>query len=332
MALPDFVEPLGGGVYLVDTGYHRPRFCAAYLVVQHGCAAVIDTGTHTAVPRIVQALAALGLAPEAVEMVIPTHVHLDHAGGAFGLMQVLPRAVLWVHPRGVRHMVDPTALRAGAVGVYGEEAVARDYGALPPVPAERVRATHDGQVLELAGRPLRVADTPGHARHHHCLWDEATRGWFTGDTFGLSYRELDTPGADGLPHPYVLPTTTPVQFEPDALADSVRRLLTLDPAWLYLTHYGRVGEVPRLGAQFLAQLAQIEALAQRVADLPAPARDQALQDGQLDIFAAALQAQGGTLSREALRQALHIDLSLNAAGIAVWLDKRVAAPAGARSD
>jgi glyoxylase-like metal-dependent hydrolase (beta-lactamase superfamily II) len=327
-ALPRHVEPLTGGVYAIDTGYHRPRFDAAWLVVQDGRAAFIDTGTQHAVPRMLQALAALGLGPEAVDLVIPTHVHLDHAGGAGALMQALPAATLWVHPRGLRHLLDPTALVAGATAVYGAERVQQDYGEIVPVPAARAQATHDGQVLMLAGRPLVVADTPGHARHHHCIWDEATRGWFTGDTFGLSYRELDTPAG-----PWILPTSTPVQFEPEALAQSIRRLLQADPQRIYLTHYGCVGQepdtqpgtggVPRLGALLLELLDGMVALSRDVhaRGLDPAARHEALKAGQLDLFAASLKAQGSPLTRAEVAHFLDIDLELNAQGIAVWLDR-----------
>ena len=80
--LPDFVEALGNGVWCIDTGYHRPRFDAAYLLVDDGRAALFDTGTNPAVPRLLAALDALGLPRDAVDWVIPSHVHLDHAGGA----------------------------------------------------------------------------------------------------------------------------------------------------------------------------------------------------------------------------------------------------------
>ena len=143
---------------------------------------------------------------------IPTHVHLDHAGGAGQLMQACTGATLLVHPRGQRHMVDPSALWAGATAVYGPEEMARDYGQVLPIAIERTQVTQDGQRLMLAGRELLFADTPGHARHHHCIWDAATRGWFTGDTFGLSYPEFETGNG-----PWMLPTSTPVQFEPEVL-------------------------------------------------------------------------------------------------------------------
>lgn len=313
-ALPAHVEPLGHGVYAVDTGFQRDRFDAAYLIVERGRAAFVDTGTAYAVPRLLGALAALGLAREAVDFVIPTHVHLDHAGGAGALLRELPAATLWVHPRGARHLIDPAALWAGATAVYGAEAMARSYGEVVPVPAERVRESRDGLTIELGGRPLRFIDTPGHARHHHCVWDEASRGWFTGDTFGLSYREFDVDG-----RAWLLPTSTPVQFEPEALARSVERLLAADPAWVYLTHYGRIGDVQRLGAQGLALLREMVALGRRLRD--APQRHAALCAALEALYLEGVRAHGCAFAPDEVRALLAIDIELNAQGMAVWLDR-----------
>ncbi len=313
-ALPAFVQPLPGGVYAIDTGFQRDHFDAAYLLVQDGRAAFIDTGTNHGVPRLLAALSALGLTPGAVDWVIPTHVHLDHAGGAGLLMQSLPRARLWVHPRGARHMIDPSALWQGALAVYGEEEMRRSYGELVPIAAERVLTSSDGAAVELAGRALVAADTPGHAKHHHCLWDEATRGWFTGDTFGLSYREFDSPrGA------WIMPTTTPVQFEPEALRQSVQRLLARDPQCMYLTHYGRVQEAPRLATLLLSLLDELVALGLSLRHHPE--RHEALKRGQLEIFQRSLAAHGCTLPAERVAQLLSMDTELNAQGMAVWLDR-----------
>jgi glyoxylase-like metal-dependent hydrolase (beta-lactamase superfamily II) len=313
-ALPPFLQPLGHGIYAVDTGFHRALFDAAYLMVHEGRAAFIDTGTNFAVPRLLASLQALGLAPEAVEFVIPTHVHLDHAGGAGLLMQHLPQATLWVHPRGARHMVDPTALWQGALAVYGLEEMQRSYGELVAVPAQRVMPTCDGLRLTLAGRELLFADTPGHARHHHCIWDATSRGWFTGDTFGLSYRDFDT--ARGA---WIMPTSTPVQFDPPALAASITRMLSFEPDCMYLTHYGRVGDVPRLAALLQDLLAQVVTLGERLQH--APQRHDALKSGLLDIYRKSLAAHGCDFDDQKLKSLLAIDLELNAQGMAVWLDK-----------
>jgi len=313
-ALPPYVEPLGHGVHAVDTGFVRDRFDASYLVVHEGHAAFIDTGTAYAVPRLLAALDALGVARDAVDFVIPTHVHLDHAGGVGALMQQLPQARLLVHPRGLRHMVDPSALWQGALAVYGAEEMERSYGTLVPVAAERATATHEGMTVSLAGRPLVFADTPGHARHHHCVWDATTRGWFAGDTFGLSYPEFDT--AQG---PWVFPTVTPVQFEPPVLQDSIRRLLAAEPDCVYLTHFGRVTQVHRLGARLLSLIDELVALGH--ACRHAPDRHEALKRGQFAIYTRSLAAHGCTMEHAAIAELLAMDLELNAQGIAIWLDR-----------
>ncbi len=316
-ALPPFVTDLGHGVHAIDTGFHRDLFDAAYLVVHGGRAAFIDTGTALAVPRLLAALGALGLRRDDVDWVIPTHVHLDHAGGVGHLMAALPNATALVHPRGVRHMVDPSQLWAGATAVYGAAEMARSYDRVLPVPAERVRASADGMVVELAGRPLEIADTPGHARHHHCVWDAATGGWFTGDTFGLSYREFDSPAGA-----WIVPTSTPVQFEPDVLQASIERLLARSPQCMYLTHYGRVGDVPRLGAlllQLLRGMVDIGQAARAVAD--PQQRHEQLKAAQLELFCDSLAAHGCTLGREAIARLLAVDLELNAQGISIWINR-----------
>jgi glyoxylase-like metal-dependent hydrolase (beta-lactamase superfamily II) len=246
--------------------------------------------------------------------VIVTHVHLDHAGGAGELMRRLPRARLVVHPRGARHMVDPTKLWAGASAVYGEEAMKRDYGELVPVASARVVEAPDGFRLEVGGRPLVFLDTPGHARHHFCVWDEASRGFFTGDTFGLSYRELASErGA------FILPTTTPVQFEPEALLASIDRLLSYGPRAMYLTHYSRVTEVESLAARLRERVKELAALG-RAAD-GRPARAERLRAGVAELFLGWASDHGCPLPPERVRDLLAVDVELNAQGLETWLDR-----------
>jgi glyoxylase-like metal-dependent hydrolase (beta-lactamase superfamily II) len=313
--LPDFIESIGAGVYAVDTGFLRPRFDAAYLVVHGGRAAFIDTGTNHAVPRLLAALDAIGLARDAVDYVIPTHVHLDHAGGAGLLMSQLPVATLLAHPRGARHMIDPTALYEGALAVYGPEAMAHSYGRLVGVDAARVCVSHDGMDVALGGgRVLHLIDTPGHARHHHCIWDATTRGWFTGDAFGLSCREFDSErGA------WIVPATPPTQFEPEALRASVQRLLSFAPACMYLTHYGRVDDLPRLATRLLSLLDAMVAIGQSLHH--AADRHAALKGALAQLYASSL-AEHGLEPTAAVLELLAMDVELNAQGIAVWLDRQ----------
>ena len=316
--MPDrlsFVQTLANGIHVIDTGFHRPVFDASYLIVERGRAAFVDTGTNHSVPRLLAALAAAGLTPEAVDYVIATHVHLDHAGGVGLLMRALPSARLVVHPLGARHLVNPAQLIASACRVYGEDEVTRSYGDVVGVAAERVLRTADDMTLELAGRPLKFLDTPGHARHHHCIWDERSRGFFTGDTFGLSYREFDT--ARGA---WIMPTTTPIQFEPEAMRQSIQRMVAYRPESLYLTHYGRVGDVPRLAELLLGQMDAMVGLARSLPN--DDTRHAALVRGFGEIHLKSLRAHGSTLSDAQILGLLALDLELNAQGMAVWLNRR----------
>ena len=312
--LPSFVEPLGDGLWAIDTGFHRDRFDAAYLVAEGGRAAFIDTGTAFAVPRLLAALEALGLPREAVDFVIATHVHLDHAGGVGQLMQALPDAQLIVHPRGARHMIDPTALWQGALGVYGEAQMARAYGTLVPVPAERVRTTVDGETIALAGRPLVFAHTPGHALHHHCIWDARSAGWFTGDNFGMAYPEFNVGG-----RAFIFPTTTPVQFDPEAMRASIQRLMARAPRQMFLTHYSRITRVADCAVRLLEMMDATVAAA--LAHRDAPDRLQAITDALMRLYADGARAFGVALPDARIAELLHDDVGLNAAGLIAWLDR-----------
>ncbi|MCF7221384.1 MBL fold metallo-hydrolase [Marilutibacter chinensis] len=303
------------GITTIDTGFQRPRFDAAYLIVENGRGAFVDCGTNHSVPAMLQALAANGLDVADVDWLVLTHVHLDHAGGAGALMRELPNARLLVHPRGAPHMIDPSRLIAGATAVYGEEEMTRSYGTILPVPEARVVEAPDGCMVELAGRPLHCIDTPGHARHHLCLWDARSRCWFTGDTFGLSYREFDT--AAGA---FALPTTTPVQFEPEALKTSVRRLLEAAPEAMYVTHFGRVEGVERLAAMLLEQIDAMTAAALRAAT--AEDVHASLVAELKALYRERLRAHGVGLDAAAIEAVLAMDIELNAQGLEVWLARR----------
>ncbi|MFT3792870.1 MAG: MBL fold metallo-hydrolase [Rudaea sp.] len=299
----------------IDTGFFRPRFDASHLIVHNGRAAFVDVGTNYSIPRLLDALQAKGLGTDAVDWVILTHVHLDHAGGAGLAMQQFPNAKLVVHPRGARHMIDPNALIAGATAVYGAEEISRSYGTLAPVPAGRVVEAPEGHVVDLAGRELLCLDTPGHARHHICLYDAASRAFFTGDTFGLSYREFDTEkGA------FILPTSTPVQFEPDALKASIARMLEREPQQMFLTHYSRVADVPRLARDLYEQIDAMVAIAQAHAtDADRHAR---IADDLAVLYTSRAQAHGCAFDAAQVRELLAMDIELNTQGLEVWLDRQ----------
>lgn len=306
----------GNGIYAFDAGYVRPGLAAIHMVVEQGRVALVDTGNNDSLAPTLAALARLGLGPEAVDYVILTHIHLDHAGGAGAMLAAFPRARLVVHPRGSRHMADPSQLLAGVRAVYGEEATARLYGELLPVAPTRMIEAVDGLELDLAGRRLLCLDAPGHARHHIAIVDGRSNGIFTGDLFGLSYREMDVDGRQ-----FVFPTTTPVQFDPDAMHASIDRLMALRPTAMYLTHYSRLDDLPRQAEALHRRIDASVAIARAAAGSGA-ARHLAIKQGLTDFLLAEARQFGCRLDEAALLELWQTDLELNAQGLGVWLDQQ----------
>lgn len=304
-----------GGIVALDSGMFRPRMAACYLLETDSAVALIEVGNNASADRILKVLESRGRGREEITHIIVTHVHLDHAGGAGELMELLPNASLVVHPRGARHLIDPSRLEASARAVYGDEEFDRMYGRLKPVSEDRVIIMEDGNGLTVGGRLLHFIDTPGHARHHFCVWDEQTRGWFTGDTFGLSYRELDT--ANG--H-FIFPTTTPIQFDPPALHASVDRLMEKSPENMYLTHFGRVQDVDRLAVQMKAGIDRFVEFAETWVD--ADNRTQCIEKAMTDWLLEGTDKHGVDLPEDQLMRVLEGDVLLNTQGIEFWLDHR----------
>ncbi len=308
------------GISAIDTEFHgRLQLDASHLIVDHGEAAFVDVGCNHSIPILMAALERKGIAPEQVRYVCVTHVHLDHAGGAGEIMRRLPAATLVVHPRGARHMIDPTQLYEGAKAVYGEEEVRRTYGELLPVPETRVRTVQDGERLPLGKRELLFLDTPGHAYHHYCIIDEEAQAGFSGDTFGLSYRQLDTErGA------FIFPTTTPVHFDPEAAHASIDRLMSYRPQAMYLTHFSRVTDLPRLAEDLHNGLERLVAIAERHADAGKERYNRIASDMRAWL-GERLREHGCTLSEEQIDDVIKMDVALNTQGLIVWLERRAAA-------
>lgn len=307
-------QDFGHGITCLDTLQERQGMACCYLVERGRDAAFIETGTNHCVPRLLQALDDHGIARERLRYVIVTHVHLDHAGGAGALMAALPNAKLVVHPRGARHLIDPSKLVAGATAVYGEAHMAATYGQILPVPESRVIAPADGEALPFGDGELLFIDSPGHARHHFSIWDAPSKGFFTGDTFGLSYREFDDDEG-----PWVMPTTTPVQFEPEAWFATLDRYLGFAPKRMYLTHYGMVENVAALAAKLRAGLERYLRLGQALAK--SADRHDKLKAAMLDDALAELAQRDNPMPAARVKALLEMDLELNAQGLAIWLDR-----------
>ena len=304
----------GHGICAVDSVYDRRMQTAIHLLVEDGRAAVIDTGTSHAVPHVLAALEAQGLSAAQVDYVILTHVHLDHAGGAGQLMARFPNARLTVHPRGARHVADPSRLLAATAAIYGEAQTRRVYGEVLAVPKHRIVETAEGARLRLAGRELLFLDAPGHARHHVVVRDGRTGHIFAGDTFGLSYRELDRDGRQ-----FSFPTTSPSQFDPPALHRSIDRMLSYGPESLYVAHFGRLTNLTVLAADLHRLIDAHAALGERHRRAGAE-RKRLLKEGVRSLVLEERERQGWRLSSEKTLEVFALDIELNAQGLESWLD------------
>ncbi len=301
------------GIHAIDTEYVRPKLDASHLIVEDGRAAFVDTGTNYSVPLLLDAVASIGLDVADVDYVILTHIHLDHAGGAGLLMQELPNARCAVHPRGARHIAHPEKLIAGTEAVYGVEMTRRMYGEIQPIEEHRLLVPDDGQVIELNGRPLHFFYTLGHAKHHYCIYDARSNAVFTGDSFGISYREFDT--ADGA---FIYPTTTPIHFDPPEAHKAIDRIMGFGPEQVFLTHYSRVDDLDRLAADLHTAIDGFVAIATQHAD--ESQRSSAIQSAMFEYLAVRLEQHGFAGDRDVMYEILEPDLVLNTQGLEFWLD------------
>ena len=308
------------GIHAIDTHYVRAGLNASHLIVRNGRAALVDCGANTSVPYLLDTLDTLGIAREAVDYLLLTHIHLDHAGGAGTLMRALPNATVIVHPRGARHLGDPTQLEAGTRATYGDAVYDTLYGKLVPIAEKRIHAAEDNAVITLGGSRLHCLHTPGHALHHMAYYDEEANVVFTGDSFGISYRVFDNPAGE----PFVFPTTTPTQFDPEQMHASIERIVALEPTAVYLTHYSRVENVPRLAADLHRDVDRFVAIAEAHCNAAEP--EARMRPALHDYLARRLAEHGTKMDAKQRETWLTMDVSLDAAGLVIW-DRRRKRPA-----
>jgi glyoxylase-like metal-dependent hydrolase (beta-lactamase superfamily II) len=309
--IPSLLE-FGHGITAIDTDYVRPLLDASHLIVRDGHVAFVDTGTTHSVPKLLAALAVKEIDRAAVDYVLLTHVHLDHAGGAGELMRHLPNAKVLVHPRGAAHLTDPSKLIAGTKAVYGEAEFMRLYGEIPPIPVERVVDVTDDMRIRLGDSELHFIHTPGHALHHYCIVDADSRSVFTGDTFGISYRVFDTEkGA------FIFPATTPVHFDPEQAHASLDRIMSFEPQACFLTHYSRVNDLARLVGDMHAGIdAHVKIAKACAADQD---RIATIKPKLHTWLVQKVREHGCTLDQASVDTWLSMDIDLNAKGLSVWL-------------
>lgn len=227
------ISKLNDRIHLIDGFDLGLKQRTGSYVINEQQLTIIETGPSPSVEHVKEGLNELGLPLEEVRYIIVTHIHLDHAGGAGLLMQECPNATLIVHPKGARHLSDPSRLIAGARAVYGDKFDSL-FNPIVPVPEHRIEVKTEGGKLQIGpGCTLEFWDTPGHAKHHFGIYDPVSNGFFAGDTAGIRYIQLIEDGID-----FYLPSTSPNQFDPGAMKASIERMEEQQFDWLYYGHYG----------------------------------------------------------------------------------------------
>jgi glyoxylase-like metal-dependent hydrolase (beta-lactamase superfamily II) len=301
---------IGPGVWEIDTllgGWSR--LTAGYLI-EGPAPVLVETGSQTSVPALLAALEEHGMTADQLAGVAVTHIHLDHAGGVGDVARAFPRATVYVHERGARHLVDPERLVRSAGQVYGE-LLDTLYGRLEPTPAERIHVLADGETVEIGpGRRLTTVDSPGHAKHHLALHDSESGILFAGDAVGVR-----------LPDAGVLrPSTPPADFDLDQAITSLRKFRARSPAGVALAHYGLLPEP-------LAMLEEAEGILRRWAEVAEAAwrAGADIATALDDAFAAELV---GVEPEHRTKLETLSGIHSNAAGLRRWLETTKGHPDG----
>ncbi len=310
------------GITMIDAEYAQSGIASIYLLEQAGQIAIIETGTTHSVPYVEEVLQSKGLSFDDVAYVIPTHVHLDHAGGAGEFMHRCKNATLIIHPFGAAHMIDPSKLIAGTIAVYGEKRFKKLYGRVLPIDASRIIEAPGFHKLDFNGRELQFFDTPGHARHHFCVYDKQSKSIFTGDTFGIAYPQLITKQGR-----LIFAATTPIQFDPGSLLQSIDCLMSLKPETMYLTHFGDITPTPEI-------VKQLKRSVRKFSNIALDAQEYFMADdnnneNRVDYIQQKLKhylldtidEMGAIESRELYEDMIDFDTKLNAQGLDFWLNR-----------
>src|SRR3954467_5007110 len=220
----------------IDLGFMgTEEIIASFLLMEEGSVAIVETGPTTCIENLLQGLKDHGVAPEGIEQVFLTHIHLDHSGASGNLTELLPNATFYVQEVGYPHLVDPSKLLKSAARLYGEENMDDLWGEVRPVSEDRLVKLEGGEEIEAAGGLLTAHYTPGHAYHHLAFYEPQSGFLFTGDVAGVRL-----PGQS-----YVKPPTPPPEVDIEAWKGSIESIRKLEPKVLCPTHFGSYEDVER---------------------------------------------------------------------------------------
>jgi len=311
-------QKIAPNFFCIDThDLNRKERTSAYLLIDEKIA-LIETSASPSVPYIIEGLNELQISLEDIDYVIVTHIHLDHAGGVGLFLQSCPNAKLVVHPRGVAHMVNPSRLIASAKSVYGNE-FERLFDPILPVEPERIMEARHEDILSLGHHQLTFYHTEGHAKHHISMHYSATNGLFVGDTTGVYYPEMAKEAID-----LIIPSTSPNQYDPETMEQSIQLYETLNVRELYFGHYGAYSNP----AEAYRQVRYWTPLFLAEGEKALAASD--ILSEQVKLLDAGLQAQlhqflqnNGIAENHPVYQTIPFDTAVSAMGILDYLQKKI---------
>ena len=244
------------GIWRIDVLHPLAGKTCCYLLIHQDEAALIDCGAQNGIPAILSTVAAVGLAAEQIKWIIPTHVHLDHAGATGALSQHFPNATVGGHADTIKHLLSPHDKLLSAVRtLYGDKFYTEHYGEVVAIAAARAKILADNETIMVGGRQLTILHTPGHAWHHLSVYDASGGVFFAGDAYGVSFADVNQ---DAI---FIAPVMPPTQFNPPAARQTLRRLQGLDAEYAALAHFDIIKNSAELADRQIAILDEWEAAA-----------------------------------------------------------------------
>ncbi len=282
MIVPQLLKVTDGLYYFESRTVSLFAVSGVYLIVRSEVA-LIEAGTSISAPRLLEAIEGLGISLERVTTLIPTHVHLDHAGGAGWLIEKLPHLKVWVHHRGLKHLADPSRLIESAKVLYGtRENITRLHGEILPIPMGNLVGIEDGFIPLSGGPDLQALDTPGHAPHHLSIFDPVSKSLFCGESLGHYLPE----------YRLLYPAVAPPGFDLETNRATIEKLRAVNAARICFSQFGWRDDPEWVFSEICRQL-------EFYAHLVKTGLDQGLDvEGILDRLKEGLGGQGMKIAEE----------------------------------